>query len=210
MQRLILLIGCALLFCVWFSRMPLVEVDETRYVSASRNMLEQHDFIIPWYNGQPRYEKPVMIYWIQSASMQLFGKNEFAARLPSGILGILLVLLVHGFLLRWMTRRLPNEQATARGAAFLGAVALATLPLFTIDTRVGVTDVTLTLFMSLAMLGLLEADLTRRQTDDRAEHGRWWYLLAAAGCGLAFLTKGPIALLVPGLTWLSITCGREH
>ena len=202
-HRLLLVIGCAILFCVWLGRVPLVEVDETRYATASRQMIETHDYIIPHYNGNERYEKPIFIYWVQGASMRLLGKSEFAARLPSGLAGLLLVLIVYGFLLRWLTPHVPNPRQ-ARGAALLGAAALATLPLFAVWTRAATTDIILTLFITLTMLGLLQADLARRATDETAgrRDALRWYLLAAFCCGLAFLTKGPIAVLVPVLTWL--------
>jgi len=202
-HRLLLIAGCALLFCLWPGRVPLVEVDETRYAAASRRMIETGDYIIPRYNGDVRYEKPILIYWIQGASMKLLGPSEFAARLPSGIGGVLLVLIVYGFLLRWLSADLPEaRRAEARGAALLGAAALATLPLLAVWTRAATTDVTLTLFVTLTMLGLLQADLARRAAPDGAGRAGRWYLPAAFCCGLAFLTKGPIAVLVPLLTWL--------
>jgi len=205
-QRLLLIAGCALLFCLWLSRVPLIEVDETRYATASRRMIESGDYIIPYYNGNVRYEKPILIYWIQGVSMRLLGPTEFAARLPSGLGGILLVLVVHAFLLRRLAFRAPDHRrlARARGAALLGAAALATLPLFAVWTRAATTDITLTLFTTLTMLCLLEADLTRREASDDISHRKAarWYLTAAFCCGLAFLTKGPIAVLVPALTWL--------
>ncbi|MHB9107983.1 MAG: ArnT family glycosyltransferase [Armatimonadota bacterium] len=203
-HRLLLVIGCALLFCLWLGRVPLVEVDETRYATASRQMIETRDYIIPHYNRNVRYEKPILIYWVQGASMRLLGKSEFAARLPSGVAGLLLVLIIYGFLLRWLTPHVRNPRQ-AGGAAFLGAAALATLPLFAVWTRAAATDIILTLFITLTMIGLLQADLARRrapgETAGRREAARW-YLLAAFCCGLAFLTKGPIAVLVPVLTWL--------
>jgi len=203
-HRLLLIFGCAVLFCLWLGRVPFVEVDETRYATASRQMIETRDYIIPYYNGKVRYEKPIFIYWVQGASMRLLGKNEFAARLPSGIAGLLLVLIVYGFLLQWLIPHLPDPRR-ARGAAFLGAAALATLPLFTVWTRAATTDIILTLFITLTMIGLLQADLARRQAPDAVTGRRAaarWYLLAAFCCGMAFLTKGPIAILVPVLTWL--------
>jgi|GEM_PF-1244110 len=206
-QRLLLIAGCALLFCLWLSRVPLIEVDETRYAATSRRMTETSDYIIPYYNGNVRYEKPILIYWIQSASMRLLGPSEFAARLPSGLGGILLVLIVHAFLLRRLAFRAPDPSrlARARGAALLGAVALATLPLFAVWTRAATTDITLTLFTTLSLLYLLEADLARRAAPDdtRRRMATQWYLPAAFCCGIAFLTKGPIAILAPALTWLA-------
>ena len=60
--------------------LPLVDRDEPRFAEASREMLEPgRDFIVPYFNNQPRYDKPPLIYWLQDAAYKIFGENEFAA-----------------------------------------------------------------------------------------------------------------------------------
>lgn len=197
-QRIILVLGCVVLYCLWFTHVPLFETDEVRYVEATREMFESRNFLIPHYNYEPRYEKPIFYYWVQGASRAVFGPSEWAARLPSGILGILLVLLLHAFLLRRLRAWAGEDaerQRLAGGSAFLGAIAMATVPLVAVWTRAAITDITLTLFMTGALLALLQAEM-------EPHAARWWYLLAAAACGFAFLTKGPIGLAIPGATWL--------
>ena len=197
-QRILLILGCLILFGVWLVRVPLIEVDETRYVESTREMFESHNFLIPHYNYTPRYAKPIFYYWVQSASTALFGQNEMAARLPSLVLGILLVLLLHAFLLRlfntWSRDYDQHWQLAGRGAAFLGAVSLATLPLFAPWTRLAVTDVTLTFLISMALLTMLLAAI-------EPQYARRWYLLTALACGLAFLTKGPVGVIIPVAVW---------
>lgn len=198
-QRLLLLIGCVILFGVWMCRVPLIEPDEVRYAEATREMFESRNFIMPYYNYEHRYEKPIFYYWVQSASRFVFGPSEWALRLPSAIIGFALILLVHTMLLavlsRWAQDKDEHWRRAVKGAAFLGAAAMATLPLFAIWTRTALTDITLTAFITLAMLALLMAVLD-------GERARRWYLLAAVGCGFAMLTKGPIGLAIPGLVWL--------
>jgi len=197
-QRIILILGCLVLFIAWFTRVPLTEIDEVRFSEATREMLASGNYIIPHFNGVPRYQKPILYYWVQSVSVRTLGVNEFAARLPSGLIALAMVLLLHAFLWRRLSARSPAKDASAlmrsRGAAFLGACALATMPLVAIWARAATTDMTLTCCMTIALLALLQAEL------DGAGHR--WYWLAAGAMGLAFLTKGPIGLVLPGLVWL--------
>ena len=137
--------------------------------------------------------------------MRLLGHNEAAARFPSALAAILLVLLVHGFLLRWLpVRARPADaegQAAARGAAWLGALALATVPSLLLWARAATTDMTLTLFITASVLALGRADLTHAVPGSDLRAGRWWYLLAAAAAALACLTKGPMGAVIPALIW---------
>jgi 4-amino-4-deoxy-L-arabinose transferase-like glycosyltransferase len=205
-QRILLVLGCLLLYCVWFIRVPLTEIDEVRYSEATRYMVATQNYMIPHFNGAYRFQKPILYYWIQSVSIRLFGVNEFAARFPSGVIAILLVLLLHAFLLYWLPRRVaPGDAAgrqRARGAALLGAIALATMPLIAIWARGATTDITLTFFISCALLAMLHADLLTAEEPDTPGKSRGWYVLSAAAMGLAFLTKGPMGLAIPGLAWL--------
>jgi len=213
-QRILLIVGCALLFGVWLAWAPLTEIDEARFTEASRQMLESNSprgYLIPQFNGEPRYQKPILYYWIQAGSMRLFGAREWAARLPSAIAGLLLVLLVHAFLLRWLAPRdnLDGERAKAgRGAAFLGAAALAVMPLTAIWARAAVTDPLLTLFITAALLALLQADLEAALPIPSPIRRRRWYLAAAACIALAFLTKGPVGVVLPSLIWVAYHLSR--
>lgn len=197
-HRLLLILGCAILYGVWLHWTPLTEWDESRYCEATRIMVTQGDYLVPQFNGAPRYQKPIFYYWVQAPAVKLLGLNERAARLPSALMVLLTVLLLHGMLLRWLEPRARDdvERARARGAAFLGGAALATMPLLAVWGRSAVTDATLTFFTTFTLVALLQADLTEGKTSRR------WYLLAALGAGLATLTKGPIGLAVPGLIWL--------
>src|SRR5580700_10274013 len=92
----ILLLGLVLLLAGnWI--MPITDRDEARFSEASREMLQRGDYVLPWFNGQWRFDKPVLIYWCQSASYRLLGVNGFAARLPSALFTTMTALL----LVRW-------------------------------------------------------------------------------------------------------------
>jgi hypothetical protein len=165
-------------------------------------MLVDHNFVIPHYNLEPRYKKPILYYWIQAPFVKLFGVNEVAARLPSAVLSLGLVLLVHSFLLFWLPRigTAKGFDVRARGAAFLGAGILATLPLLAVWARAAVTDPTLTFFITATLLAFLQADLLQSVGEGKP---RRWYIVGSAAMALAFLTKGPVAVLVPVVTWVA-------
>ena len=82
---------------------PLTDRDEARFGEASREMLQRSDLVIPWFNGQYRFDKPPLIYWCQIACYRCLGENAFAARLPSALfaMAVAVVLLLWG-------RRLDN------------------------------------------------------------------------------------------------------
>ncbi|MEO0479989.1 MAG: glycosyltransferase family 39 protein [Planctomycetota bacterium] len=79
---------------------PLVDVDEPRFATASRHMaFGEFDWIVPRFNGDYRFDKPILIYWLQAACMKIFGPlfgSEFGARLPSAIAVALTVPFVAG------------------------------------------------------------------------------------------------------------------
>lgn len=214
-QRILLIAGCALLFGLWLTWAPLTEIDEARFTEASRRMLASdslRDYLIPQFNGEPRYQKPILYYWMQAGAMRLFGTREWAARLPSAVAALLLVLLVHTFLLRWLVPRQapnPERERAGRGAAFLGAAALAIMPLTAIWSRAAVTDPLLTLFITGALLALLQGELEAATGVASAARIRRWYLAAAACIALAFLTKGPVGVVLPALIWTAYHLSRR-
>ncbi len=68
-------------------------------------MRERGDYVVPYFNNKYRFDKPPFIYWTQMASYRLFGENDFAARLPSGVAAALTAVL----LFAW-GRRLGSER----------------------------------------------------------------------------------------------------
>ncbi len=207
-QRGMLLAGCVVLYFVWLMWVPLTNADEARYVEASREMIESGNYLIPHFNYEPRYQKPILIYWLQTSAMRVFGNTEFAARLPSAVAATLLVLLVHGFLLHWLPQAVSaNERLRlkARGVAFVTGGVLMTAPLLAFWARAATTDASLTLLISGCCLALLHADLlrvTEPEPGSSARRVRNSYRAAVVCAGLGFLLKGPVGVAVPGLVWL--------
>ena len=117
-QRSILLISLVLLLAGnWI--LPLTDRDETRFAEASREMLQRGDYVVPWFNGAWRFDKPILIYWCQSASYRVFGVNDFAARLPSVLFTTATALL----LVRWGRKIAGDKNCFSRGRDVHGRTA---------------------------------------------------------------------------------------
>ncbi|MBP2645548.1 MAG: hypothetical protein H6Q75_988 [Firmicutes bacterium] len=160
--------------------LPLTDPDEPVYAETAKEMIQFNDYLSPRIFGEFWYDKPPMYYWLAAGSFKLFGISEFTARFPSALAGILCVLAVYV-----SACRLFNERA-----GMLSALVLATSLEFFYVAKGSVTDMTLTLFLTVALLAFLEKR----------------YYLFYIGAALATVTKGPIGLVFPGtiifLHWL--------
>jgi 4-amino-4-deoxy-L-arabinose transferase-like glycosyltransferase len=170
-------------------RTSLWDRDEPRYAGATREMRESGDWVRPTFNAEPRYHKPVLIYWLMLAGTAIGGDNPFGVRLVSALMGVGTVLLAWG----WTRRVLGPTAGTLAG------LVLATMPLMVAESKLGTTDATLTFFYVGCQIALWE--LATRPSLRAAL--AFWGLL-----GLAVLTKSPAApaLLVAsvGMGW---ACG---
>ncbi len=116
-ERSIVIFSLALLLAGnWI--MPLLDRDEVRFAEASREMIQRGDYVVPWFNGAYRFDKPILIYWCQSLSYRIFGENDFAARFPSALFTTGTALL----LVRW-----GRKLADARTGFFAGAMFVTCL-----------------------------------------------------------------------------------
>jgi 4-amino-4-deoxy-L-arabinose transferase-like glycosyltransferase len=148
-------------------------------------MRERRDYVVPYFNDKYRFDKPPFIYWTQIASYRLFGENDFAARLPSGIAAALTAIL----LFAW-GRRLGSERV-GWWAAIIFTLCLQTF----IHARAAVADMWLVFFVTAAHWAAYEliADLLgppTLSTDSR--HWKYWRVTFYVALALAFLAKGPL------------------
>jgi 4-amino-4-deoxy-L-arabinose transferase-like glycosyltransferase len=158
----------------------LFDLDEGAYAAASFEMLQRHDFITPYLNAHPFFEKPILLYWLQIISASVFGINEWGFRLPSALASAFLLGAIYRFTLRYFDRE------TAIAAVLFGAGSFMAI----IIGRAAVTDALLNLFIALSMLAIF--DYTRRPNPVTF---RWIFVWM----GLGVLSKGPIAVLIPVL-----------
>lgn len=155
----------------------LFEPDEGRYVAVALQMVESGDWLLPKLHHEVLHlSKPPLVYWSVAASLQLFGRSEWAARLPNAIAFILTVVLVAKL-----------ARTLAPGRELLAGMVYATSLLPTVGYQIVTTDTLLAFFETLAVWGFVQREL--------AVSGRSRVPWSAIGFSLAFLTKGPPGLL---------------
>ncbi len=184
-----LTLGCLALYLMGSAGYDLFTDDELRYAEAGRQLLETGNWIIPEYNGEPRYQKPIFFYWLQAASQALWGSTALAARLPAALAGTAVVLLV---------ARL-GRALWGPGAGWWSGLALAVSLGMVLVSRMVLTDVVLLLFVQGGITCFCLAQL---QPGREKPHYRCMYACFALGV----LTKGPVALLLPAAVlgpWLA-------
>ena len=157
------------------------EPDEPRFAEATRQMFVRGDFLTPYLNGAPRFEKPILFYWTQAAAFTAFGDNEFSARLPSALAGLGIVGVLY----------LIGTQIAPRRAAFTAALVMATMFRFVTFARIGLTDIPVMFLVVAALYGFIRAVHQRSSP---------WPVVAWICVGLGVLTKGPVGLL-PVAIW---------
>ena len=173
---------CALTFFVGLGRPALTDSDEAFYAESAREMIERSDWLTPYYNGEPRFDKPVLYYWLVAASYVAAGSSPGAARFPAALAGVGLVLVTFLCARRWY------DEPTALLAGLIGATSAGIVAM----ARQALPDLPLAFFVTLSTWAALVAllDDPPRQLDP-GERRRWLLLAALAAAG-AFLVKGPV------------------
>ena len=157
---------------------------EIYFLDAARGMVESGDWIVPRYEGRPFFDKPILSYWLMAAAMNAFGTSPAAARLVPVLAALGLVLVT-----AWLGTLLFD-----RRSALAGALVLATTLAFLSFARVAMSD------MLLALLSTLAVSLAVFAYRPGAPG--FVVPLLGAVAGLGFATKGPIAVLIPGIAIL--------
>ncbi|MEM8583380.1 MAG: glycosyltransferase family 39 protein [Bacteroidota bacterium] len=184
---------CSLLFLPGLGRVHLFDWDEINFAEISREMVTLGDYLRVYVNFEPFWEKPPLFFWLQAASMHLFGVNEFAARFPNAVCGMLTLVLLYR-----MGRFLRGHRF---GMLWAGAYVGSILP--HLYFRSGIIDPWFNLFIFLGLSGLIAFSWQRNKLVDGPLKGQWRFLAGGAmALGLAVLVKGPVALVIVGLTVL--------
>ncbi len=198
--HVLLLLGFFLLaYLLPIGARDLVVPDETRYAEIPREMIASGDWVVPRIDGVRYFEKPVLGYWVHAVSILLLGENNFAVRLPSGLAVGLTALLI--FLLVHRVRKKDDEKEG-------GAAVLATLIFMSCFAVFGIGNTAvLDSLLSLFLTGSIAAFFFATEQERGSRKETYFLLLAGFSCGLAFLTKGflafvvPVLALVPYLAW---------
>ena len=178
-----LILLLALNFLMGLGSSPLFDLDEGAFSSATMEMLIRGDYITTYMGGELRFDKPILIYWLQALSVSLFGLNEFSLRLPSAICATLWCWAVYEFCRHFLN---TSKATTA-------CILLASSLIISIIARAATADALLNLWICLA---LFDAYRHFNQQDTQQSSAKY-ALRAYLWVGLGVLTKGPIAILIP-------------
>jgi 4-amino-4-deoxy-L-arabinose transferase-like glycosyltransferase len=160
------------------------DANEAFYAQTPREMMAAADYVNPSFNFQLRYNKPVFSYWEVAAAYHLFGVSERSERLPIAVGGIVLIGIAFG-----LGRLIGGTEA-----GLCAGLVLATSPYVLLLARRIIIDVHIAMFTGLVLLffALSEARPPRR---------RLYLVLMYVAAGFGVLTKGPVAVFLPGLVF---------
>ncbi|WP_297804768.1 glycosyltransferase family 39 protein [uncultured Brevundimonas sp.] len=176
--------------------LPPLDRDESRFAQATSQMLESGDYIDIRFQDDPRWKKPVGIYWAQAAVVGLVSDPADRAIQPYRIPSLLGAMLAAAAL-AWLGSATLGHRAGFLAGAMLGAT-------FLLSTEAGIakTDALLCGLITLAMAALARIYLATR---DDIRPSRLHKLLFWAALGASILVKGPIGPMVIGLTLISLS-----
>ncbi|MBO9999544.1 MAG: glycosyltransferase family 39 protein [Cyanobacteria bacterium SID2] len=191
----VLLVAAVLAFVYHLGSTNLIDETEPLFAEAARQMTVTGDWITPYFNGETRFDKPPLVYWLMAIGYLTIGTSEWAARLPSALSAIELMGLTFATLWRFV----PPASPAGRGwlmpwsAGTLAAVAIAFNPQTIVWGRTGVSDMLLCAGLGSSLLSFFWGYASEGQTKQR------WYGAFFVFAALAVLTKGPIGIVLPAL-----------
>lgn len=189
---IIVLIG-AIIFIPYLGEAHLFDWDEINFAEASREMLLTENYRDVQINFKVFTEKPPMFFWMQALSMNYFGVNEFAARLPNALIGIITLLVLFN-----IGKRLKDERF---GVIWVIVYISSFLP--HVYFKTGLIDplFNLFIFLSIYFVTLLTENDEFYYIKNKRLRRVKLLAFAAFFTGLAVLTKGPVGLLLHLLTY---------
>jgi 4-amino-4-deoxy-L-arabinose transferase-like glycosyltransferase len=177
--------------------------DEPRNARCSVEMLERNDWVVPFFNGEIRTHKPVLLYWLIMSAYSVFGVNEFAARFWSAALGVGTVLCTYHLGSRLFDRR----------SGLWAALALAPALMFDVASRAATPDgcliFTITASLMAYVLFAFPAPAAKKPPAPTFPSTLWPAVMIYALVGLAVLAKGPVGFVMPvGIMAASLFAAR--
>ncbi len=199
-QGLCLILCLGLILCFWqLGSTGLIDETPPKFAAAARGMSMSGDWLTPKANGIPRFDKPPLIYWLMGLIYSFPGQESWdplgswAARFPSAMSSVLLMLVLGDTVMKWP----QNNEEFPRRTGVVTVLAFALSPLVLIWSRIAVSDALLCSTFGISML------LQWRRYVKPSSHS-WiyaWIVLA-----LAVLTKGPVAVVLMGMSLSVFAC----
>ena len=196
---IILLLG-TLFYLPFLGSVHLFDWDEINFAEAAREMIVSGDYFHVQIDYLPFWEKPPLFIWMQVLAMKLFGINEFAARFPNAVCGITTLLFLFS----------TGKKLHGRSFGWIWVLAYLGSILPHLYFRSGIIDpwFNLLIFCSINYLILSFSNQENNGQVKSFYKKNKQIFFGGILLGLAVLTKGPIAILLVGLTgfvyWLSV------
>lgn len=171
----------SLVFLVYLAGMfaTLFENDSAQFAVMAMRMVQENDFLSLFKGPEEYLDKPHLHYWLAAVAFKIFGLHDWAYRIPALLATLMGAYSCYGL------GKLLYDGDTGKLAALIFMTS-QTIILSVIDVR---TDAVLTGFAILAIWQLAAYIETKN-----LKH----IALGAFAAGMAFSTKGQIALLVVG------------
>jgi 4-amino-4-deoxy-L-arabinose transferase-like glycosyltransferase len=184
---IVLLVAAVAPFFVNLDDASIWDANEAYYVETPREMIERGDYVNPSFNYEPRFNKPVLSYWIVAGLYNVFGVSVGVERAAIAAMAVIMLVAV------WFIGRAASVQPLTPMLATLG---LAAGPRFFMFSRRIFVDMAVTAMMTLTLLFFV---LAERYPSRR----RLFLVLMYVSVGLGVLTKGPVAAVIPFLVFVS-------
>jgi 4-amino-4-deoxy-L-arabinose transferase-like glycosyltransferase len=184
--RILIILFGALFFLSFNGLVHLFDWDEINFAESAREMIVTGDYSTVQINFTPFWEKPPLYIWLQALSMKVFGINEFAARFPNALCGILTLLILF---------EIGNKNKGHQfGLFWVMAYGASVLPFLYFKS--GIIDPWFNLFIFLSMYFAYKY----LDNESQSQLRKIDLLCSGAVLGLAVLTKGPVAVFLFILT----------
>jgi len=169
-----------IIFASFNGQSHLFDWDEINFAEAAREMIVTGNYSLVLINYEPFWEKPPLFFWLQALCMNLFGINEFSARLPNAIAGALTGITLYSI----------GRKNFSNSFGWLWAMVYCSALLPILYFKSGIIDPWFNLFIFYGTYATWKAIY-----NSDGKH-LLWSLIAGASIGLGIMTKGPVALLV--------------
>lgn len=177
----IIILSGIIFFIPFLGRVHLFDWDEINFAESAREMIVTGNYHRVQINFQPFWEKPPLFFWLQAGSMKMFGINEFAARFPNAIFGI--ITLITFFLI--------GKKYKSPQFGFIWAISYLGTFLPHLYFKSGIIDPIFNYFIFLGIY-FMYLDFSGAILKNKYLYPS----LSGLFIGLATLTKGPVGLLV--------------
>ena len=169
-----------IIFASFNGQSHLFDWDEINFAEAAREMIVTGNYSLVLINYEPYWEKPPLFFWLQALCMNLFGINEFSARLPNAIAGALTGITLYSI----------GRKNFSNSFGWLWAMVYCSALLPILYFKSGIIDPWFNLFIFYGTYATWKAIY-----NSDGKH-LLWSVIAGASIGLGIMTKGPVALLV--------------